>query len=98
MQRIVLVGRNGRINHLLAEAFGRFEQIKQLHDVVSGNDCIPISYAELEEIAKKLAQAKQQEQPSRFFVMPKHHRINQHPNDDRRGQGNRKKRVKRNDR
>ncbi len=97
MQRIVLVGRNGRINHLLAEAFGRFEQIKQLHDVVSGDDCIPISYAELKEIAEKLEQAKKKA-PSCFFVMPKHHRINEHPNDDWRGQGNRRKRIKRNDR
>lgn len=98
MQRIVLVGRNGRINRLLVEAFEQVEEIKQFHDVVSGDAVIPISYTELKEIAEKLKQAKQQAQPSCFFVMPKHHRINQHPNDDWRGQGNRRKRIKRNDR
>ena len=98
MQRIVLVGRNGRINRLLVEAFEQVERIKEFHDVVSGDVCIPISYSELKEIAEKLKQAKQQAQPSCFFVMPKHHRMNEHPNDDWRGQGNRKKRIKRNDR
>lgn len=94
MQRIVLVGRRGRINRLLVEPV---ERIEQFHDVVSGDDCIPISYAELKEIAEKLEQAKKKA-PSCFFVMPKHHRINEHPNDDWRGQGNRRKRIKRNDR
>lgn len=95
MQRIVLVGRRGRINHLLVEAV---ERIEQLHDVVSDDASIPISYAELEELAEKLEQAKKPVQPNCFFVMPKHHRMNEHPNDDWRGQGNRRKRIKRNDR
>lgn len=94
MQRIVLVGRRGRINHLLVEAV---ERIEQFHDVVSGDASIPISYAELEELAEKLEQAEKKA-PSCFFVLPKHHRIYEHPNDDWRGQGNRRKRIKRNDR
>lgn len=97
MQRIVLVGRRGRINRLLVEVA---ERIEQFHDVVSGDASIPISLAELEEIAEKMKQAKKSAQPSSscFFVMPKHHRIYEHPNDDWRGQGNRRKRIKRNDR
>lgn len=98
MQRIVLVGRRGRVSHLLVEAIERIESIKPFYDVVSGDVSIPISFAELEEITEKLKQAKKPVQPNCFFVMPKHHRMNEHPNDDWRGRGNRRKRIKRNDR
>lgn len=101
MNHVLVLGRRGRMPGLfvvLAAIDAARKELEQLHDVVSGDVVIPISCADLGELAEKLNQAKNQKQPSCFFVMPKPQRINEHPNDDWRGRGNRKKRIKRNDR
>lgn len=82
MNRVLILGPARLLGNKIAQAFA-------LAELVNGNT--PIQDP-LEEVAKQLKEA-----PT-YFVLPKHHRINQHPNDDWRGQGNRKKRVKRNDR
>lgn len=96
MNHVLVLGRRGR-SLSLGLLIQQFQVMEEFHDVVTGNTPIATTYAEIKEVQEKLTRAEKS-QPKCFFVMPKHHRINQHPNDDWRGRGNRRKRIKRNDR
>jgi hypothetical protein len=96
MNHILILGRRGRSLNL-GLLIQQFQVLEEFHNVVTGNTPIPTTYAEIKEIQEKLTRAEKS-QPECFFVMPQPQRINEHPNDDWRGRGNRKKRIKRNDR
>mgnify|MGYP003584066889 CR=1 FL=1 len=97
MQRIVLVGRRGYILGL-AQFIASVQDTKEFADIVCGdNNPTP---CQLEQL-KKMAQASKPEilaQPKCLFSSSAYNRINEHPNDDWRGRGNCRKRIKRNDR
>lgn len=93
MQHVLVLGRRGRspgLNLLLQQ----IHMIEGFYDVVTGDASTPPTYAEIKEIQDKLTRAEKS-QPQCFFVMPKHQVINEHPNDDWRGRGNRRKRMNR---
>lgn len=103
MNHVFVIGRLGRLSGRLVEQL----HMLNLNDVVISeappdvtSGYIPSmdeTVNQFKEVAEAISLAKPL-QPQCFFVMPKHHRINEHPNDDWRGQGNRRKRIKRNDR
>lgn len=96
MNHVLVLGRRGRSLNL-GLLIQQFREVEEFHNVVTGNTPIPTTYAVIKEIQEKLTRAEKS-QPECFFVMPKPQRINEHPNDDWRGRGNRKKRIKRNKR
>lgn len=97
MTRAIIMGRQGRIlglGRLIAEV----QNMKAFADVAtSESEVAPCAWQQLREIANALT-TPVIEQPKQLFSSSAYRRINEHPNDDWRGQGNRKKRIKRNDR
>lgn len=112
MKRALILGPVRLLGSRVAQVFAFAELVNgnvpiEDYDVTTGKPVEPTSLEEITEILAKLetpiedplqALAKELADSNTYFVLPKHHRINQHPNDDWRGQGNRKKRIKRNDR
>lgn len=95
MKHVLVLGSVGMVGGQLSQAFKMVETI----DCVDHSTWDEARYY-VEQIAKGATTSSQDKtlKTKCFFVMPKHHRMNEHPNDDWRGQGNRRKRIKRNDR
>lgn len=112
MKRALILGPARLLGSRVAQVFAFAELVNgnvpiEDYAVTTGKPVEPTSLEEITEILAKLetpiedplqALAKELADSNTYFVLPKRHRINEHPNDDWRGRGNRKKRMHRKDR